>query len=140
MAISMWRFGWSGLALTAALAGCGGPTPVAQTAPAPAVSYDGQYRGTVHLTGVGSGTDRSWCDSNTTFAVDVVNNAFTFTQTHPGLPNAPPVTYSAAIARDGTLQGQSGVTGQITGQIEGSTMTGDIDGIGCAYKFSATRF
>ena len=55
------------------------------------------------------------------------------------LSNTGPVHYSATIARDGSFQGQSDSTGVMQGQIAGGTMTGSIDGIGCAYRFTASH-
>ena len=124
----------------AALASCAGPPDVAKATPLPVVSYDGQYRGTIQLTGVASGADPSWCEASPQFAVSVVNNAFVYAQPHAKVPNGGgTATYAVTVARDGTFEGQSNATGVVMGQIQGAAMTGTVDGIGCAYKFNAAR-
>jgi hypothetical protein len=133
------RIGGTALVLAAALAGCAAPPETAPTIAVPAVTYDGRYSGTVLLTGVASGADRSWCETSPQFVVDVVGNAFTYSQPHPKMPNGGIATYSVAIARDGTFQGQSNATGLMSGRIEGGAMSATVDGIGCAYKVTATR-
>jgi hypothetical protein len=137
MANSATRMGRTAMVLAVMLAGCQ-PAP-APTAAVPVVSFDGHYSGTRLLTGVASGADRSWCQVPPQFAVDVVNNAFSYSYGLPNLPKAAPATFSATIAQDGTFQGSGNNTGVISGQIAGATMTGMIDGIGCAYQFNATR-
>ena len=142
MANNVWRMGRTAMVLAGTLAGCA-PTPQpASTATQPVASFDGRYTGTVVLTGVGSGLDRSWCEKPTGFGVDVINNAFTYSFALPNLVNMPKnanATYSATVAQDGTFQGQSDMTGVIFGRISNGAMTGTIDGVGCAYKITATR-
>ena len=138
----VWRIGRTAMLLTVMLAGCAQAPSTAPAASAPAVSYDGHYSGTLTLTGVASGADRSWCEAPSQFAVEVVQNAFDYSFSLPNLANMPKSAaahYSATIARDGSFQGQSDMTGVILGKISGATMTGTLDGVGCAYKFTATR-
>ena len=137
----LWRTGRMGLVLAFTLAACGQKPPP----PLPPVVYDGQFSGSIHLTGVASGADKSWCEASPQFSVDIAQNAFTFTQQHPQTPNGVGVsTYLVTVARDGTFQGESNSTGLLTGKIDGAQMvgaqmTGNVDGIGCAYQFTATR-
>ena len=142
MANSVWRMGRTAMVLAGVLAGCAQPPQPAATIAQPAVSFDGRYTGTVVLTGVASGADRSWCEKPTDFAVDVVNNVFTYSYALPNLANMPKnakATYSAVVARDGSFQGQSDMTGVILGQITDGAMAGTVDGIGCAYRITASR-
>ena len=141
MAIKLRQVGRAAVLKGVALSGC---SPLPEMAPntVPAVSYDGQYSGTVALTGVASGADRSWCEVSSLFAVDVVDNGFSYSYSLLNLAklsNTGPVRYSVTVARDGSFQGQSNSTGIMQGRIENGAMTGYIDGIGCAYRFTAQR-
>ncbi len=126
-----------GVVLAAMLGACGAPPAPVEALPT--VSYDGHYQGQVAITGVASGADKSWCDTAKTISVDVVDNAFVFSQVHPNVVQEGPISYEVAVARDGTFRGESDVTGIMSGKIDGTTMTGVVDGIGCAYSVNATR-
>lgn len=141
MANKFGRVGRAAVLLGVVVSGCSPAPEMAPTA-VPAISYDGQYSGTVALTGVASGADRSWCEVSPLFAVDVVNNGFSYSYSLLNLAklsNTGPVLYSVTVARDGSFQGQSNSTGIMQGRIENGAMTGNIDGVGCAYRFTAQR-
>jgi hypothetical protein len=136
------RFGCHGLTAviaTFAIAGCGSQSvPTGSTAPAPSVSWDGAYRGTVQITGLGSGIQRQWCETEPQMAVQVADNKFTYTMPHPNTPGNPTMVYSAAIAPDGSFRSDIG-TGVMTGRVSGTQMTGLIDGSACVYSFTMGR-
>ena len=138
MANDLWRMKSAALILALSISACAAQ-PEISPAPAAPVSYDGQYQGTVTLTGVASGADRNWCEVPPQFAVQVTGNGFSLSQPLPNLPGYKAATYTAKIGQDGIFQGQSNTTGVIAGQIRGGTMTGTIDGVGCAYQFTASR-
>ena len=114
-----------------------------------AVSFDGNYHGSVALAGVASGIDRQMCAVDPHLSLLVTNNSFTYTQPHPNIAGTSPgITaqattpiYTATIAPDGSFSGQSnGVEGgTIQGIVSGTHMSGTINGLLCGYKFSAER-
>jgi len=112
--------------------------PIGAPAPVPAVSWDGTYRGTIQITGVGSGAQRDWCETDLQMVVQVTANSFTYALPHPNVLHNPTPIYSATIASSGTFQSRIG-SGVMTGQVAGSHMSGTIDGSLCAYAFSADR-
>jgi len=121
------------------LLGSGGPernaqpgSPVGATT---AKSWDGTYRGTIEITGLGSGMQRSWCETEPRMVVQVTNNTFRYEMPHPNAPDNPTPIYVATIAPDGTFKGQIG-SGTMTGRVTGPHMSGTIDGSVCAYAFS----
>ena len=128
--------------LAAFLAGCAASErapPVAKAAPTPAaVSWDGTYRGAVQITGLGSGTDRRWCETDPEIVIEVKQNRFSYAMPHPNVPGDFTPVYAATIASDGTFISQIG-TGSIHGQVNGSHMSGTIDGSACVYSFSLNR-
>jgi hypothetical protein len=138
------RYGCHGLMAViavAAIAGCNSPpqsVSVGSTAPPPAVSWDGAYRGTVQITGLGSGIQRDWCETDPQMTVQVAGNKFTYTMPHPNTPGEPTMVYSASIAPDGSFRSDIG-TGVMTGRVAGSRITGLIDGSACVYSFSMDR-
>jgi hypothetical protein len=124
-----------------AIAGCNvPPQPVSSgsTAPPPAVSWDGAYRGTVQITGLGSGIQRQWCETDPQMAVQVAGNKFDYAMPHPNTPGTPNMVYSAAIAPDGSFRSDIG-TGVMTGRVAGNHMSGLIDGSACVYSFTMDR-
>jgi hypothetical protein len=143
--VEAWRIGLAALATGLALSGCASPPPP-PPAPPP-VSYDGTYQGTVKLTGVGAGVPRVGCATNPKITFQVLNNAFTYVQTHPKsnvtAPGMTPVsattTYTVAIAQNGSFSGQSDVSGSMTGTIASGHMAGTIEGMVCVYSFTADR-
>jgi hypothetical protein len=132
-----------GLVAVMALAGCTA-TPGAQTgsaaAPGPAstVSWDGTYRGTLHITGLGSGVQRQWCESDPQIVFVVTNNSFSYAMPHPNAPNNPTPVYSAAIASDGAFR-SSIASGTMTGRVTGAHISGTINGSVCVYSFTLDR-
>jgi hypothetical protein len=111
--------------------------PPSAVAPA-AVSWDGTYRGTVQITGLGSGTQRQWCETDPQIVFQVSNNAFSYAQPHPNAPNNPTPVYAATIASDGTFR-SSLANGTMTGRVAGTHMSGEIDGAVCVYSFALDR-
>jgi hypothetical protein len=124
-----------------ALAGCNSPPkvqPGSAAAPAPAVSWDGTYRGTVQITGLGSGMQRSWCETDPQIVIQVSGNSFTYAMPHPNAPDNPTPIYSATIAPNGTFNTQI-ASGMMSGRVADSRMSGTISGAACVYAFSADR-
>jgi hypothetical protein len=111
---------------------------------APSPSFDGRYQGSVQVTGVGSGGDRRWCETNRQLSLQVTNHSFTYIQPHPNAPqiasvDARTATYTGTISSEGSITGTSDVNGTIEGRLTGSHMTGTMGGYGCSYSFSADR-
>jgi hypothetical protein len=122
-------------------AGCSPPPGSASagsTASTPSVSWDGAYRGTVQITGLGSGVQRQWCETDPQMVVQVAANAFSYSMPHPNAPNNPTPVYSATIAPDGSFRSDIG-SGVMTGRVSGTRMTGFIDGSVCVYSFTMDR-
>ena len=125
-----------------AIAGCTAtPTPIdsaASPGPASAVSWDGIYRGTVHMPGSVHGVQQQWCETNPQIVFLVTNNAFSYAMPHPNTPNNPTPVYSAMIAPDGSFR--VGLTsGTMTGRVTGTHISSKIDGSACVYSFSLDR-
>jgi hypothetical protein len=132
----------SALALSATLLGCAVPAPEVPVSPAsPTHSFDGVYSGTIRVTGVGSGgeTIRSVCYTPEKITLSVTDSAFTYAQSHPRYPDNPIITYTASVARDGTVRGTSDRGTSLVGHITYGQMSGGINGLGCFYEFSAQR-
>lgn len=125
-----------------AFVGCANkvPTPTASAPPAaPGISFDGTYRGAVQITGTASSAPRSWCETPNPIMIQVSGNTMNYAMPHPNVMGNPTPTFAVPIAQDGSFQGQASAGGSITGQINGSRMTGTISGVGCAYSLSADR-
>jgi len=105
---------------------------------APAVSWDGTYRGTIQITGLGSSVQRNWCETDPQMVVQVTGNSFTYAMPHPNVPDDPTPVYSTTIAPNGVFRSEIG-SGVISDQVVGSHMFGIIDGSACVYAFSADR-
>jgi hypothetical protein len=103
-----------------------------------AASWDGTYRGTIEITGLGSGIQRSWCETVPQIVVQVANNAFRYEMPHPNAPDNPTPVYVATIAPEGTFTSQIG-SGTMTGRVTGLRMSGNISGSVCVYAFSMDR-
>jgi hypothetical protein len=107
------------------------------------VSYDGHYGRTVQVTGVLSGGDTRWCETDRRLSLQVSNNKFSYTQPHPNVPVAmadrATVVYTASVAPDGAITGTSSANGSIEGRVSGSHMSGTMEGPGCFYSFVADR-
>ena len=124
-----------------AIAGCSPPpqsVSSGSTAPPPAVSWDGAYSGTVQITGLGSGIQRQWCETDPQMAVQVSGNKFSYAMPHPNTPGNPTMVYSSSIAPDGSFRSDIG-TGVMSGRVTGTQMTGLIDGSSCVYSFTMDR-
>ena len=138
------RFGHHGLTAAIAviaIAGCNTSTksvPSGSTPPPSLVSWDGAYSGTVQITGLGSGIQRQWCETDPQMTVQVTGNKFGYAMPHPNTPGNPTMVYSAAIAPDGSFRSDIG-SGMMTGRITGTHMTGLIDGSACVYSFTMDR-
>jgi hypothetical protein len=138
------RLGCHGVAMViaiTAIAGCSSPPPSVSsgpTAPPALVSWDGAYQGAVQITGLGSGIQREWCETDPQMRVQVAGNKFTYTMPHPNTPGEPTMVYSASIAPDGSFRSDIG-TGVMIGRVTGSRITGLIDGSACVYSFSMDR-
>ena len=112
--------------------------PASPVRAATTVSWDGTYRGSIQITGLGSGVQRLWCETNPEIVVHVANNAFRYEMPHPNAPDNPTPVYAATIAPDGTFNGQIG-SGTMSGRVTGTHMSGHIDGSVCVYAFSMDR-
>ena len=138
------RIGCQGLTFifaAIALLGCGAPpqpAPSTATVASSPVSWDGAYRGTVEITGLGSGIQRQWCETDAQIAVQVTGNKFGYAMAHPNTPGNPTMMYSAAIAPDGSFRSDIG-SGVMTGRVAGTHMSGMIDGSACVYSFTMER-
>ncbi len=130
------------IVLCSLLSGCVG-APSYLTAPAgparPGVSFDGRYQGSIRITNTSASVPRDWCDTDGRLKLQVSNNNFTYTMPHPNVPGNPTFQYTGSIYPDGTIQGQSGDLGVITGRATGSHLEGVISGSDCEYAFTADR-
>jgi hypothetical protein len=126
-----------------AVAGCTA-TPATQlnstASPGPAIatSWDGTYRGAVQIIGLGSGVQQQWCETDPQIVFQVTNSAFSYAMPHPNAPNNPTPVYSATIAPDGSFR-SSLPTGTMTGRVNGTHISGKIDGSVCVYSFALDR-
>ncbi|MCW3477126.1 hypothetical protein [Limobrevibacterium gyesilva] len=135
-----WRHGPAALALGIALAGCSGQPPLATPAAAPpSPAYDGTYRGAVDITYIDPMAQKSFCNTDRDVTLQVTGGTFTYAQPHPGYPDRRTVTYTAAVAADGSFKGNGDQTGTISGRIAGGHMTGNVDGVACFYTLNADR-
>ncbi len=129
------------VAATAVLLGCS-PGQIAQpgstTPAASSVSWDGTYHGTVQITGLGSGMQQRWCETEPNMVIHVTRNAFQYAMPHPNAPDNPTPVYSATIAPDGTFNSQLD-SGLMMGRVTGSHIAGTIKGSLCDYAFSMDR-
>ena len=100
------------LALAVIVVGCASQrNPPAGGGTQSNVRYDGHYDGTVQVTGVLSGGNTSWCETDQRLSLQVSDNKFSYTQPHPNVPVAmadrATVVYTASIAPDGAITGTS---------------------------------
>jgi hypothetical protein len=120
------------------LIGCSTPqppaAPAAATDPPPArpVPLDGSYNGVTQLA---SGTATS-CGTGDIFTLQVRNGAFRYELHQPQVPWRPSVTFSAAIAPDGSFHAASGAA-YIDGKVAQGHMQGQIVGDSCGFQFEA---
>lgn len=135
--------------LIIAVGGCAasGPPATSPSPPPVRVSVDGDYRGTIQLTSASSlisGAQSNWCNTPPALDLSLRNNTFSFVLAHPNIPKdsgySLSPTFSVAVAPDGSFDAtsQNGES-EMVGRITGSRMTGQINGTGCAYSFSAER-
>ena len=81
----------AGLAAVTVL-GCSPSPKSASSDPAPSappVSWDGVYRGTIQITGIGSSIDRRWCETDPQMTVQVAAGKFSYAMPHPNAPDNP---------------------------------------------------
>jgi hypothetical protein len=129
------------ISLTALACACSGPQPAPPPPPpaAPAVSFDGQYKGSIRITKSHS----NWCDTSPAVSLSVQRNAFAWTLVRSNLPQGELYnpTFEVSIGPDGafTVQGGNDELTSLTGRIVGTHMSGAIDGKYCGYVFSAER-
>jgi hypothetical protein len=137
------------LAVGISTSGCDGSRSQVQPAafPAPAISFDGRYEGTMRMTGSSLGMSRSNCATSPRISVEVKNNQFSLATPHPeAVASTPSLTdratpvYNATIRPDGSIVGISNQTNAtMQGRIFGSRMSGQIFGLLCYYEFTADR-
>jgi hypothetical protein len=135
------------LALGLAAAGCADQAPQPMPPPMAAISYDGTYTGTIQVNGAAASMKESDCATNPRFSVAVAGNQFSFPLPHPAVAKSTPSlqrsttpVYNASIGPDGTIKGLSNDTNTpMRGQVTGTRMTGQIDGLLCNYAFTAER-
>jgi hypothetical protein len=123
------------------LAGCAGSmgTMHANTATAPATSFDGTYQSTIRITSsADEAKGTSWCVTPGQPLITVANGQFSYTVPHPNAPGNPAPTFQAVIARDGSFAGQAN-DGTISGRVSGTHMEGSINGAACIYAFTGDR-
>src|SRR5271163_3242283 len=129
-----------GIVLGVALSGCSTPTP-SPAPPSPVsapISFDGNYSGTIQITAKASEARQRWCDTPPRFSVSVKDNVFTYVLARPNLPPDFTSTFQVPIGPDGSFDAQT-TNGDvsITGGITETRMTGQINGEGCDYAFTA---
>jgi hypothetical protein len=134
--------------ILSAIGGCApsGPPPVPATSTGSPVSFDGDYRGSIHVTssGVGGG-QTNWCDTPPAISLSLQQNAFSYVLTHPNVPKDSSYslspTFAVVVAPDGSFSttSQNGEA-QMVGRITGSHLAGRIDGTACGYAFVAEKF
>ena len=135
------------MALGLAAAGCAEQAPPPKPAPMPAISYDGTYTGTIRVTDAATSMRESDCATIPRFSVVVSGNQFSFPLPHPAVARSAPSlqksttpVYNASIGPDGAIKGISNDTNTpMRGQVTGTRMTGQIDGLLCNYAFTADR-
>ena len=146
------RAGLIGLAnafFVIAASGCATSGPPAASPPPPAapVSFDGNYRGTIQLTStssVVSGAQSNWCNTPPVISFVLQNNAFNYVLAHPNVPQdsgySMSPTFLVSVRPDGSFDATSrNGEANMVGRITGARMTGQINGTGCGYGFSADR-
>jgi hypothetical protein len=122
----------------ACLIGCSGPPPPAPSAaatdppPARPVPVNGSYNGVTQLV---SGAATS-CGTGDIFTLQVQNGMFRYQLQQPQVPWRPSVTFSAAIAPDGSFHAASGAA-YIDGKVAQGHMQGQIVGDSCGFQFEA---
>jgi hypothetical protein len=95
------------------------------------MSWDSEYHGSVRITGLGSGLQRRWCETDPQMFVQVTDNAFQYATSHPNAPDNPTPVYSATMAKNGTFNSQI-VSGTMTARATGTSMSGTIEGSVCS--------
>jgi hypothetical protein len=135
------------ISLALVVSGCATQAPQPMALPAPAVSYDGTYTGTLRVTGAAVSMNQSECATDPRFSVNVSGNQFSFPLRHPAAVKAAPSLrdaatpiYNASIAPDGAIKGLSNDTNTaMDGRVSGTRMTGQVYGLLCYYAFTADR-
>jgi hypothetical protein len=122
----------------ALLIGCSAPQPPAPPAaaidppPTRPVSVNGSYNGVTQLV-TGAATS---CGTGDIFTLQVQNGAFRYELHQPQVPWRPSVTFSAAIAPDGSFHAASGAA-YIDGKVTQGHMQGQVVGDACGFQFEA---
>ncbi len=122
-----------------ALAACTSqPAPPVLPPAANLSAWDGTYRGTIQLTHMGSGIQKSWCETDPVMEVHVSGGTFSYAQPHPATPGNWTPVYAAVVRPDGSVSAQL-ASGSMTGRVIGAQMAGTIDGAACVYGFTLNR-
>jgi hypothetical protein len=124
-----------------------GPPPASLPPTPAAVSFDGNYRGTIRLTATASavsGTGNNWCDTPPVLSLSVQNGAFRYVLTHPNVPQDSSYslspTFAITVAPGGSFHASSqNGEAEMVGRFSGSHMAGQISGSACSYAFTAER-
>jgi hypothetical protein len=133
------------LAIGMAASGCADQAPQPMPPPMPAISYDGTYTGTIGVNGAAVSMKDSDCATDPRFSVVVTDNQFSFPLPHPAAARSTPSlrqaatpVYNATIGPGGAIKGISNDTNTpLRGQVTGTRMAGQIDGLLCNYTFTA---
>jgi hypothetical protein len=106
-----------------------------------------QLSRTIQLTSASSavsGAGSNWCDTSPVISLSIQNNEFSYVLEHPNLPRdksgfLSPI-FVARVAPDGSFRAASpNGSAAMTGIITGSRMSGQINGTGCSYTFTAEK-
>ena len=81
------------------------------------------------ITGLGSGVQREWCETNPNIVLQVTNGAFTYAMPHPNTPSNFTPVYTATIAADGSFRSQID-TGTMRGKAAGNSDGRDYQWLG----------
>jgi len=129
------------LMLLAALPACQPRTiPEAKpnSAPVTRTGFDGQYTGFLEVIGHGGNTPSGWCETTSTFPLQITNSQFELLIPHPNVPGNSTIVFQVHITPTGHFDAQSTERGvSLKGQVSDRGLDGHITGIGCQYLFHA---
>ena len=103
------------LMLLAALPACQ-PRTIPETkpisAPATRTGFDGPYTGFLQVIGHGGNTPSGWCETTSTFPLQITNSQFELLIPHPNVPGNSTIVFQVHITPTGrlTLGAQKGVS------------------------------